>query len=186
MLFICIQRNLFIGEEHKMVNKNFSGFLQSILRVNRTVGLDFDNQLVVVSSLLNTHVLNIILNVNNRCENRADWNNADSIVECSVFIRLNITSALYYRQVHLKGYRRLHPANQQVWIQNLETRKELSYITSPKFFLSGYYNRYIFVINILDLLFETNLLKLKNYLSDIFHNSGYCGKFVIHTLYLHG
>ncbi len=43
-----------------MINQYFSGFFQSFLRVNGTIGSNFQYQLFVVSLLFNTEVFHLI------------------------------------------------------------------------------------------------------------------------------
>ena len=54
ILVRILQRDLLIGEEHEVIDKDFGCLFQCILGLNGTIRSDFDNQLVVVGLLLNT------------------------------------------------------------------------------------------------------------------------------------
>ena len=58
-----LESNLLVREEHEVIDKDFSGLFQSIFRVNGTIRLNFQYELVVVGLLLDTIGLHCILHV---------------------------------------------------------------------------------------------------------------------------
>ena len=86
------------------MNENLGSFFQSVLRQDRSIGSNFNNQLFVVSLLFNAIVFSKILYVDDRSINRIDCNHVDGIVWIHIFIGRHITTTLVDGELDLEAY----------------------------------------------------------------------------------
>ena len=180
-VFLKVQRNLFIGEEHEVMNQYFGRLLESFLRMNTSIRRDLQIQFLIIGLLLHTVVLNCKLHIANRCVNRIDRQQTKLCIGRTILLCRDVTTTLGNRQLNLKLYIRIQATNYQFWIQYLEVGQEIRDIACGEFTLTGNIHSHLLTIDILDGLDETYLLELQNDLKHSFHNTGDRSKLMIYT-----
>ena len=96
-----LKSNLFVTEQHEVVDENLGCLFESFLRMYGTIRCHFDNELVVVGLLLNTIWLHSEFDVTDRCVNRIDRNYVNVCAELTVLISGDIATSLVNRKVYL-------------------------------------------------------------------------------------
>ena len=115
-----VERDLLVGEEHEMLDENLGRLLQSIFRMNRTVGSNLQIQFLVVGLLLHAVVLNRILHVLDRREDRIDRKRTEFALGRGVLLCGNVAAALTDRKGDLHLGSGCEMANDQLGVQHLE------------------------------------------------------------------
>ena len=80
MLGLFLENNTLIGEQHEVVNKDFSGLGHGILRRDRAVGFNFEGEFLVVCTLLHTIRVDREAYITNRSIDSIDVKGADGII----------------------------------------------------------------------------------------------------------
>ena len=101
LLIRILKRNLLVREQHEVINKDFSRLFQCVLRVNGTIGRNFNNQFVIVGLLFDTIWLNGIFHVTDRGVDGIDWKYVYISAELTVFLSRDIATPLVDGQINL-------------------------------------------------------------------------------------
>ena len=105
-LLVCIEcsvlkSNLLVREQHEVMDKDLGSLLEGIFRVDGTIGSNLKYELIVVGLLLNTILLNSVLDITYRGVDRVNGDGVDVCAEHTVLLRRNITTTLVDRQLYL-------------------------------------------------------------------------------------
>ena len=165
-----------------MLNKNLSSFLERILRLNRAIGSNFECQFLVVGFLLDTVVVNSVLNIDDRGVDRVDSNSIDSVVSIAIFISRHITTALINIKINLETCAWIHVANHELWVQNLEAIKNLTDVTSFKHILARNLDGSLLKFGVFYHSLEAHHFKVEDYVGHVFLYARDCSEFVFHTI----
>ena len=161
--------------------KDLGSLLECLFGVNRPVGSNFQIQLLVVGLLLDTVVLDRVLHVLDRREDRVDREGSELAVGRRVLLGRNIAAALADRERHLHLRPRGQVTDHQVGIQNLEERQVIRDISGSQLRHTRNVNGHFFGILIIDCADKTNLLEIEDDVQHILHHTGDSGKLVIDT-----
>ena len=154
--------------------------------MNRTISGYFKNQLFVVRLLLNTEVLDRILDVANRCVNRVDCNHVHVCIRISVFISGNISATFVNRQLDLETCVRIQTTNNQLRIQYLESGQLFTNITGFEHFRTRNSNTYFFILYVVYNMLEPYLFQIQDNVCHILDNTGDCTKFMVNPFDFNG
>ena len=106
-----------------MLDKDLCSLFQSLFGVNRPVGSNLQVQLLVVGLLLDTVVVDGILYVLDRREDRVDREGAELALGGGILLCRNVAAPLADREGHLHLRAGREVADHQIGVQHLEERK---------------------------------------------------------------
>ncbi len=98
---VILESDLLVREQHEVIDKNLSGFLQCVFRVNGTIRRYFNNEFVIVGLLLNTIWLNSVFHITDWGVNRIDRNDVDISAEFTVLICGHISASFVDSKINL-------------------------------------------------------------------------------------
>ena len=163
------------------MNQDFGSFFQSIFRMDRSVGGNFENQFFVVGFLLDTEVILNVFYIADRRKNRIDGNHIDRVSGITVLFCRNVTSAFIDIDFDLEICAFVHVTDHQVGIQHFKSGKVFTYISGFEHIGSRYRNRYFLSLDFFHDLFESHLFEVENNVGYIFDDTGYGRELVLHT-----
>src|SRR5690554_587163 len=123
-----------------------------------TIGLDFEYQFFVVSLLLYTKVFNTVLYVLDRGINGVHKDSPQGSICLFVLLSRYISTTFLNCYLEIQVHLRIHITKNQFWVKYLEPRNEFLEIASLQLLASGNGNSNGFVVYLVNLSLETNLL----------------------------
>src|SRR2546421_2511707 len=112
-----------IGEDRELANQNLSGLADRVAGIERAVGRDVQDQLVVVGALTDAGSLDVVRDAADRREDRVDRDDADRMLGPPVQLGGNVTPAAADRQRHLELALVGQVRDLEVRVEDLELRR---------------------------------------------------------------
>ena len=181
VILFHIERNLLVGEEHEVVDKDFSRLFQSILRVDGTVRGNLDVEFLIVGLLFHTVVLHRIFYVLNGSVDRVNGQDTEFGIRLTVLVCRDIPATFVDGKLHLQFGLRSQVADNEVGIEHLEVRHEIRDVARRQFTLSRDIDGHGFRVHILHRPDKPHLLEIEDDIDYALHHSGDGGKLVVDT-----
>jgi hypothetical protein len=140
--------------------------------MDRAIGLDVEGQFLIVGLLLDTVVVDSILDILYRGVDRVDGDNTDWVTRFFVLIRRDLAAALLNHKLDVELGGGLHVANLDIRVENLETLEILVEVTGLEDTLVFHFEANLLRVDILDLTTETYLFKVEDYVCHILDHTG--------------
>src|SRR5215475_5819595 len=91
-----------IGEDRELADQDLGGLADRVARIDRTVGRDIEDQLVVVGALTDASGLDVVRDAPHRREDRIDRDDADRVLRPSVQLGRDVAAAAADRERDLE------------------------------------------------------------------------------------
>src|SRR5699024_6521292 len=179
VVLLHVQRNLLVGEEHEMLDKNLSRLFQSILRVDGTVRGNLKVEFLIVGFLLHTVVFHGILRVLDGRVYRVDGQNAEFGIRLAVFVCRHVPPTFVGGEFHLQLGLRSKMADDQIGIEHLEVRHEIRDVARRQFALSRDIDGHSFRVHIFHRPDKPHLLEIEDNVDDTLHHARNGGELVV-------
>ena len=154
-----------------MINEDLCGFFQGIFRIDRTIGVDFDDQLLIVGLLFDTPVFHLVAHIADGRIDGVDGDGVDRGAGHFVLVGRHIASALIDVELDIELHRRLKVANDEIGVEHLEGAEILVDVASLELLLAGDSKADLLVDFSGDHLFEAHLFEIQHHISDVFNNA---------------
>ena len=146
--------------------------------MNRTVGPDLHDQLVVIGLLPNSGFFNFVANSRHRAENSIDWDNANFVLSGAVLCCWDITATVLDNHFHhersIIGQRRDH----MISVDHFDISIRLDIGTSNR---AGFILFHRDDTSRFTVIFHDQRFHIQHDVGDIFQNPRDCGKLVLRT-----
>jgi hypothetical protein len=109
-----------VGEDRQLPDQDLSPLRDRILRIDRAVGRDVQDQLVVVGALAHPCRFDVVRDAADRREHRVDWNDADRVGLAAVPLGGNVAATATDRERDLEPAFRAEVRDLELRIQDLE------------------------------------------------------------------
>src|SRR5690606_28065207 len=159
-----------VGEEAEVLDQNVRSAFEGLLGMDRAVGFDIDQQLLIVRLLLHPGVLNAKLHVLYRSEDGVDRNESKDLFAGLVFFCWKVSASLVDGEFDFKVCRLVEVADYVIRVEDLERRREPRDIARDKLLLLLYGNSDL-VVEAFGNLLEPNHLQVQDDFSNVFDHT---------------